>query len=325
LKIDFIGLGLLGVGLGFLQIVLDKGERDDWFGSSFIVWSTVTFAVALVGLIVWELHVKDPVVDLHLFRDRNFAISTFMMYTLGFVLYSTTLLLPILMQTLMGYTAMESGLVLLPGGLLLLTILPFVGVLLGKFSPRWIVLAGLMVMATGLFSLSHLNLNAPGGLMVFDWSISRMGTAFLFVPINVMAFYFVPKNKMNNASGLINLARNMGASTGISFVTTMLDRRAQFHQDVLSGNLQATNPHMRSALYRITHMMMTKCPDTVHALMQARGMIYAELQRQAMMLSFVDNFRTMGIICVCVIPLMFMMRGRRSSEPGGESRHDHLH
>jgi MFS transporter, DHA2 family, multidrug resistance protein len=311
LRIDYVGLGLLALGLGFLQIVLDKGQRDDWFGSPFIVWGTVTSVVALIALIIRELHVDNPVVDLHLFKDRNFAISTFMMYTLGFVLYSTTLLLPILMQTLMGYTAMESGMVLLPGGLLLLGILPFVGILLGRFHPRWIVITGLVVMATGLFQLSHLNLHAGARSTVFDWAISRMGTAFLFVPINVMAFYFVPPGKMNNASGLINLSRNIGASTGISFVTTMLDRRAQFHQDVLAGNLQGGNVHLRNALWRITHMMMTRGPDAVHAATQAQGMVYQELQRQAMMLSFVDNFRTMGVICVCVIPLMLMMKGRK--------------
>ncbi len=325
IKIDFIGLGLLAVGLGFLQIVLDKGQRDDWFGSSFILWGTVTAVVALIALIIRELSIQNPVVDLHLFRDRNFAISTFMMYTLGFVLYSTTLLLPILMQTLMGYTAMQSGMVLLPGGLVLLGILPFVGILLSKFAPRWIVVTGLVVMATGLFQLSHLSLYVGGRSMVFDWAISRMGTAFLFVPINVMAFYFVPPGKMNNASGLINLARNIGASTGISFVTTMLDRRAQFHQDVLSGNLQNTNPHLRGALYRITHFMMTKAPDAVHAAVQAKGMIYLQLQRQAMMLSFVDNFRTMAFICVAVIPLMLVMKGRSNTGARGSSRHDHLH
>jgi len=311
LKIDFIGLGLLSVGLGFLQIVLDKGQRDDWFGSPFIIWGTIISVTALIALVIRELPTENPVVDLHLFKDRNFAISTFMMYTLGFVLYSTTLLLPILMQTLMGYTAMESGLVLLPGGLVLLGILPFVGILLGRFQPRWIVITGLVVMATGLFQLSHLNLYADARSTVFDWAISRMGTAFLFVPINVMAFYFVPPGKMNNASGLINLSRNIGASTGISFVTTMLDRRAQFHQDILAGNLQGTNLHLREALSRITHMMMTRGPDAVHAAMQAQGMVYQELQRQAMMLSFVDNFRTMGVICVCVIPLMLAMKGRK--------------
>jgi MFS transporter, DHA2 family, multidrug resistance protein len=311
LKIDFIGLGLLAVGLGFLQIVLDKGQRDDWFGSPFIVWTTIVSVVALVLLVVREMCIDNPVVDLHLFRDRNFAISTFMMYTLGFVLYGTTLLLPLLMQTLMGYTAMESGLVLLPGGLVLLAILPFVGILLSKFAPRWIVITGLVVMATGLFQLSHLSLAAGARSTVFDWVISRMGTAFLFVPINVMAFYFVPKGKMNNASGLINLARNIGASTGISFVTTMLDRRAQFHQDVLSGNLQGANLHLQGVLHRITHMLMTREPDAVHAAMQAQGMVYAQMQRQAMMLSFVDNFWTMGVICVCVIPLMLVMKGRK--------------
>jgi MFS transporter, DHA2 family, multidrug resistance protein len=311
LKIDYIGLGLLSVGLGFLQIVLDKGQRDDWFGSPFIVWGTVIAVTSLIVLVIRELSTENPIIDLYLFKDRNFAISTFMMYTLGFVLYGTTLLLPLLMQTLMGYTAMESGLVLLPGGLVLLGILPFVGILLGRFQPRWIVITGLVVMATGLFQLSHLSLYAGARSTIFAWVISRMGTAFLFVPINVMAFYFVPKGKMNNASGLINLSRNIGASTGISFVTTMLDRRAQFHQDVLSGNLQGTNLHFQGALHRITHMLMMREPDSVHAAIQAQGVVYQELQRQAMMLSFVDNFRTMAVICVFVIPLMLVMKGRK--------------
>src|SRR6185437_3508105 len=143
LKIDFLGLGLLSVGLGFMQIVLDKGEHDDWFGSHFIVWATVIALSALVALVIWELAIKDPVIDLRLLKDRNFLISAFMMYVLGVVLYGTTVLLPILLQTLMGYTAMESGLVLLPGGLLLLMIMPMVGVLLGRFEPRWLVIFGL--------------------------------------------------------------------------------------------------------------------------------------------------------------------------------------
>jgi MFS transporter, DHA2 family, multidrug resistance protein len=311
LKIDFLGLGLLSVGLGFLQIVLDKGERDDWFGSSFIVWSTVIAVTALAALIFRELTTDHPVVDLHLFKDRNFAISTFMMYTLGVVLYGTTLLLPILLQTLMGYTAMQSGMVLLPGGLVLLGILPIVGFLLGRFQPRWIVIVGLCIMSTGLFQLSHLDLNAGLREPIYDWIISRMGTAFLFVPINVMAFYFVPPGKMNNASGLINLARNVGASTGISFVTTMLDRRAQYHQSVLTENLQPGNPFYERALHYLTHMMMTRGADAARAASEAHAMVYGQMQRQAMMLSFVDNFRIMGTVCICVLPLMFLMKKRK--------------
>jgi len=298
LRIDFLGLGLLSVGLGFLQVILDKGERDDWFGSTFITWATVICVTALIGLILRELTTSDPVVDLHLFKDRNFAISTFMMYTLGVVLYGTTLLLPILLQTLMGYTAMQSGLVLLPGGLVLLAVLPFVGALLDRFSPRWIIASGLLIMATGLFQLSHLDLSAGPRSPVSDWIVSRMGTAFLFVPINVMAFYFVPRGKMNNASGLINLARNVGASTGISFVTTMLDRRSQFHQNILSENLRAGNFRYRGE-------------STTQALSGAHALVYSEMQRQAMMLSFIDNFRLMGTICLCVLPLLFVMKHRK--------------
>jgi MFS transporter, DHA2 family, multidrug resistance protein len=310
-KIDFVGLGFLGLGLGLLQVVLDKGERDDWFGSPFIVWSTIIAVSALVALVVWELITDHPVVDLRLFKDRNFAISTFMMYVLGFVLYSTTVLLPILLQTLMGYTAMQSGIVLLPGGLVLLAILPSVGWLLGRFEPRWIVVTGLFIMALGLYYLSHFTLDAAEGNAINDWIISRAGTAFLFVPINVMAFYFVPPGKMNNASGLINLARNIGASTGISFVTTMLDRRAQFHQDVLSSHLYGGSQLYRSALLHITHAMMARGMDAVQAATEAHSLIYAQLQRQAMMLSFVDNFWIMSVVCICVIPLMFVMKKRK--------------
>jgi len=310
LRIDFLGLGLLSVGLGFLQVILDKGERDDWFGSPFITWATVVCVVALIALVIRELTAQDPVIDVHLFKDRNFAISTFMMYTLGVVLYGTTLLVPIWLQTLMGYTAMESGMVLLPGGLVLLAILPFVGALLDRFEPRWIVATGLLIMATGLFQLSHLNLNAGTRAPVTDWIISRMGTAFLFVPINVMAFYFVPRGKMNNASGLINLARNIGASTGISFVTTMLDRRAQFHQNVLTENLQPGNHHYQATLHHLTGILAARGADVAHALTQAQALVYGEMQRQATMLAFVDDFRINGTICVCVLPLLFLMRGK---------------
>ncbi len=315
-KIDFLGLGFLGLGLGLLQVVLDKGERDDWFGSPFIVWSTVVAVACLVALIVWEFFTDHPVVDLRLFKDRNFAISTFMMYILGFVLYSTTVLLPLLLQTLMGYTAMRSGMVLLPGGLVLLAILPSVGWMLGKFEPRWIVVTGLCIMALGLHLLSRFTLTAGESNAVNDWIFSRAGTAFLFVPINVMAFYFVPPGKMNNASGLINLARNIGASTGISFVTTMLDRRAQFHQDVLSSNLNGGSPFYQHAMSHITHEMMARGMDAMRAAEQAHAVIYLQLQRQAMMLSFVDNFWFMSMVCLCVIPLMFIMKKRKGPPTG---------
>jgi MFS transporter, DHA2 family, multidrug resistance protein len=314
IKIDFLGLGFLSLGLGLLQVVLDKGERDDWFGSPFILWATLISIASLVALVIREMTTSEPVVDLRLFADRNFAISTFMMYVLGFVLYGTTVLLPILLQTLMGYTAMRSGLILLPGGMVLLGILPFVGWLLGRVEPRWIVVTGLCIMAVGLYHLSHFDLQVGERTAINDWIISRMGTAFLFVPINVMAFYFVKPGKMNNASGLINLARNIGASTGISFVTTMLDRRAQFHQQVLAGNMQGGNIYYQAALRHAAHSMMAHGASAVHAAIQAHALVYQQMQRQAMMLSFVDNFWIMSVICVCVIPLMFLMKKRAGGQ-----------
>ncbi|MGH9563086.1 MAG: MFS transporter, partial [Terracidiphilus sp.] len=243
--------------------------------------------------------------------------STFMMYVLGVVMYGTTVLLPIMLQTLMGYTAMQSGLVLFPGGLVLIGFLPFVGWLLGRFEPRWIVVIGLCVIALGLWQLSRFTLEVGMRTTVVDWMISRTGTAFLFVPINVMAFSFVPPAKTNNATGFINLARNIGASTGISFVTTMLDRRAQFHQDRLVPNVTAANHGYQDALSRLTHLLITRGMDAVHAADMAQRLIYFQLQRQAMMLSFVDNFWVMSMICLAVIPLLFLMkaskaRGRRA-------------
>ncbi|MGH9683364.1 MAG: DHA2 family efflux MFS transporter permease subunit [Candidatus Acidiferrales bacterium] len=321
LKIDFIGLGLLTVGLGFLQIVLDKGERDDWFGSHFILFATIVGVGALIGTVWWELTTDQPVIDLRLFKDRNFVISTLMMYVLGVVLYGTTVLLPILLQTLMGYTAMQSGLVLLPGGAILILILPAVGWLLGRVEPRWLVVFGMVMAAVGLFQLSHFTLDVAMRTPVYDWMVSRAGVAFLFVPINVMAFYFVPKEKTNNATGLINLARNIGGSMGISFVTTMLDRRAQFHQDRLISNLHPGNHDYLAALHNLAHLLTSRGVDAAHAMIQARALLYAQLQRQAMMQSFVDNFWLMAMICLAVIPLMFLMKKIKPQKSSGMAAH----
>ncbi|MGH9563240.1 MAG: DHA2 family efflux MFS transporter permease subunit, partial [Terracidiphilus sp.] len=308
LKIDFLGIGLLTVGLGFLQIVLDKGERDDWFGSPFIVWLTVIAVFALIGLIAWELFTDHPVIDLRLLKDMNFSISTFMIFMLGIIFYGTTVLLPIMMQTLMGYTATQSGLVLFPGGLTVLLLMPLVGWMLNRTESRWLVGFGFAIAAVGLTQLAHLTLDVGQAAPVFDWIVSRAGMAFLWVPMNVMAFYFVPREKTNNATGLINLSRNIGGSIGISLVTTMLDRRAQFHQNRLVSNLRPGNPMYQTAMHRLTHIFTIHGLDPAGAVLQAQRLLYQQLQRQSTMLSFVDNFRLMAFLCVCVIPLMFLVR-----------------
>jgi len=314
LRIDYIGLGLLSVGLGFLQVVLDKGQRDDWFGSNFIVWCSVAAAIGLVGAVVWELRQKNPVIELHLFKDRNYAAATFTMFALGIILYGTTVMLPVLLQTLMGYTAQLSGFVLSPGAIVTLVMLPAVGWLLVRFHARWLVIVGLTILSIGMFQLAKLNLETDFLTFVLIWTISRGALAFLFVPINVTAFAFVPKERMNNATGLINLARNIGGSVGISLVTTMQARLTQRHQTNLVGHLSPLNPRYMEALHGAAAALRSHGSDAAKALQQAQELLYYQLQRQSAMLAFIDVFWILGVMSLAMIPLMFIIKNARHDE-----------
>lgn len=311
LKIDFVGLGLLSVGLGFLQIMLDKGQTDDWFSSHFIMLCTALAIIGLVGVVIWELRQPEPIIDLRLLKDKNFAVSTFTMFALGVVLYGTTVLLPILVQTLMGYTAELSGLVLSPGAVITMFTMPLVGWLLGRYEARWLVVFGLVILAIGMTELSHINLTTSFMTLVLIWCISRGGLGFLFVPINVMAFYFIPREKTNNATGLINVARNIGGSVGISVVTTIEARRAQMHQDVLASHMTPYDHTYQSLLSGAAHTLQTAGASATGALAQARGLLYSELLRQSAMLAFIDVFKMLAYTCLAMIPFMFLMKKMR--------------
>src|SRR5271157_1620223 len=251
-KIDYIGLGLIALGLGTLQVILDKGQREDWFESHFIVGLTVISAVSLIFVIFWEWNHKDPIVELHLFRQRTFAAANFLMFMLGFALLGSTLLLPLFMQTLLGYTAERSGMALSPGGFAIMLMMPLVGFLLSRYSPRWLMVFGLSMLSFSLFHMTSFDLSVDFRTMVIARVYQGVGLAFLFVPINTAAYASLPRDKNNAASGLMNLARNIGGSFGISFVTTGLSRRAQFHQARLVETLNAANPQFQSALHGMT-------------------------------------------------------------------------
>jgi DHA2 family multidrug resistance protein len=308
IKVDYVGLGFLSVGLGFLQIMLDKGQTDDWFGSSFIIWCASLTIIGLAGLVLWELHTPDPVINLRLLKDRNFAISTFSMFTLGVVLYGTTVLLPIFLQTLMGYTATKSGLVLSPGGLAVMVMMPIVGFLLSKIQPRWLVIVGVLITSASLFYMSTFSLDISYGIAVKARVYQSLGMAFLFVPINTMAFYFIPKEKTGSASGIINLARNVGGSVGIAGVTTMLARGSQVHQQILAANVNPLNPAYHRMMAGTTGALMAGGASHAQAVAEAHGILYGMVQRQAAMLTFVDNFRLLAIGMTVLIPLMFLMK-----------------
>ena len=308
LKIDFIGLGLLAVGLGFVQVVLDKGQTEDWFESRFIVTCAVIGILGLIGVILWELRQPEPLVDLRLFTQRNYSMATFMMFALGVVMYGTTVLLPILVQTLMGYTAEWAGLVLSPGGIVTLLAMPLVGRLLGIFQPRWLVVWGMAILAVGMYRLSVLSLQTSFWTFVITWTISRAGMPFLFVPINVMAFASVPREKTNSATGLINLTRNMGGSVGISLVAAAQTRLAQVSQNNLAGNVSAFNPVYAGRLHNLQAALQAAGSSPTQAAQQAQAMLYGELLRQSSMVAYVDVFRVLAWVCVALIPLMFFMK-----------------
>ena len=313
-KIDYIGLGFVALGLGTLQVVLDKGQRDDWFESHFILILSLICAASLIFVVIWEWRHKDPIIDLHLFRDRTFGISNFLMFMLGFALLGSTLLLPLFMQTLLGYTAEQSGLALMPGGLTIMFLLPLVGFLLSRYSPRWLLVFGLVMLSGSLFHMTSFDLNIDFRTAAMARVFQAAGMAFLFVPINTAAYAFLPREKNNAASGLMNLARNIGGSVGISLVTTMLDRRTQVHMNDLSSHLSASNPAFQSMLQGATQAMRLHGASAAFATQQAYALIEGTVQRQATMLAYIDDFRLLGWAILAMIPMVFLMKRGR---PGG--------
>jgi DHA2 family multidrug resistance protein len=313
-SIDYIGLGFVALGLGALQIVLDKGQRDDWLESHFIVTLSLIAAASLIFVVFWEWTRKDPIIDLHLFRDRTFAVSNLLMFMLGFALLGSTLLLPLFMQTLLGYSAEQAGLALMPGGFTIMLLLPLVGFLLSRYSPRWLLIFGLVVLSGALFHMARFDLEIDFRTAAMARVFQAAGMAFLFVPINTAAYAFLPREKNNAASGLMNLARNIGGSVGISLVTTMLDRRTQVHSSDLSRNLSAANPAFRAMLQGATRAMQAHGASAAYATRQAYALIEGTIQRQATMLAYIDDFRLLGISILAMVPLVFLMK---KGKPGG--------
>jgi DHA2 family multidrug resistance protein len=302
------------LGLGALQIVLDKGQRDDWFESNFIFTLSLIAAAALIFVIVWEWRHKDPIIDLHLFRDRTFGVSNLLMFMLGFALLGSTLLIPLFSQTLLGYTAQEAGLALMPGGFMIILLLPLVGFLLSRYTPRWLLLFGLLVLSFSLFHMTTFDLEIDFRTLAMARVVQAVGMAFLFVPINTAAYAFLPRDKNNAASGLMNLARNIGGSVGISLVTTLLDRRSQVHMTDLSSHLSQSNPALQSMIKGASSALQAHGASAAGATRQAYALIQGTVERQAAMLSYIDCFRFLGVAILAMVPMVFLMK---KSKPGG--------
>ena len=313
-RVDYIGLGLLALGLGAMQVVLDKGQRDDWFGSNFIIVMTSICVVSLIAVVIWEWRQEHPIIDLHLFKIRSFGIGNMLMFMVGFALLSSTVLLPQFSQELLGYTAQRAGLALMPGGIAIILCMPLVGYLLGHTDARRLLLFGLAMVSFSLFHMTNFDTSIDFRTVATARVLQAMGLAFLFVPINTAAYAFLPPGKNNAASGLINLARNIGGSVGISFVTTMLARRAQVHQANLTDRLNPGNPQFQAAIANTTHTLITHGSSPAEAARQAYGIIAFNLNRQATMLAYIDNFWILGVCVAAMIPFVFLMK---KVKPGG--------
>jgi MFS transporter, DHA2 family, multidrug resistance protein len=313
-SIDYVGLGFVALGLGTLQIVLDKGQREDWFESHFITILTLVCVASLIFVIIWEWRHKDPIIDLHLFRDRTFGISNMLMFMLGFALLGSTLLLPLFTQTMLGYTAQKAGLALMPGGFAIIILLPLVGFLLSRYTPRWLLLFGLVVLSFSLFHMTGFDLGIDFKTVATARAIQAVGMAFLFVPINTAAYAFLPREKNNAASGLMNLARNIGGSVGISVVTTLLDRRGQFHQNFLASHLNASSPAFQARLKALGQMVQSHGGGPPGTSAVPYAIIQGALIRQSTMLAYMDCFWFLGIAILLMVPMVFFIK---KSKPGG--------
>jgi len=313
-RIDYIGIGLISLGLGSMQIILDKGQRDDWFASKFIVGFFALMLVGIIAGIVWEWREKEPVVDLRMLKDRNFAVATITMFFLGFVLYATTVLIPQLLQQLMGYTAQLAGMALTPGGLVIMLMMPVVGILVAKVDTRLLIAFGCIVCSWSLFVMAGWDLGLDFRHAAEARMLQGLGLAFLFIPINVAAFAYVPKEKTNMGTGIINLARNIGASVGIATVTTMLDRRSQFHIARLTERANELSAAYHNTLQGIQFRLIAAGSTAAQAASQAHAMVYGNIERQAAMLSFLDDFKMLGLTFLAVIPILVLMR---KPKPGG--------
>jgi DHA2 family multidrug resistance protein len=307
-RIDYVGIGLISLGLGSMQIVLDKGEREDWFSSNFIVVFAVLMVIGIVAGIWWELHEKDPVVDLRMLKNRNFAVATMAMFFLGFVLYSSTVLIPQFLQGLLGYTAKLAGMALSPGGAVIMCMMPVVGFLVSKVDTRLLITFGCVISSLALFVMAGWDLNLDYGHAVRARMMQSFGLAFLFIPINVSAFAYVPREKTNMGTGIINLARNIGASVGIATVTTLLQRRTQSHQARLMEHVNFLSAAYHNTINGSQAKLVAAGSSVSQAAQQAQGLVLGNVQRQAAMLAFLDNFKLLGVVFFAVIPILLLLK-----------------
>jgi MFS transporter, DHA2 family, multidrug resistance protein len=314
-RIDYVGVGLLIVGVGALQVMLDKGQEDDWFGSPFILALAVAAGVGLVALLVWEWFHDEPIVDVRLFRNVNFLGTSSMMFVLGIMLFSSLVMMPQFLQTLVGYTAESAGLVVSGGGLLLLVLLPIVGTLAGRFQARYLIAFGWLALSMAMaYSALHLDLEISFRTASMLRVAQVVGLPFLFVPINLAAYVGMPIEKNNSVAGLMNFMRNIGSSIGTSMVTTLVARGAQFHQVHLVAHATPGQPSFTEAASALAARLAHAGLEASQAARHAYALLYRALVGQATTLAYIDTFWVLAAGAGIMFLLSF---GLQRNQPGG--------
>jgi len=307
-RVDLWGIGFLALGIGSLQVLLDTGQRKDWFSSIDIRTFTILCVVGLVALVIRELMTNHPVVDLRALKNRSFAAGVFLISLLGFILYASLVLLPLYLQTLMGYPAYNSGLALSPRGVGALIFTPISGHLTTKMDPRRLLVVGLVLGSITMFDLSGLNLYA--GFWDICWAqvLQGIALAFLFIPLMALSMARISPEKMGNATSIFNLMRNIGGSIGIAVMTTFLSRRSQLHQNHLIANVRAGDVKTLRMLQGLRANFYAHGADSVTAARKALGAIYDMVQQHAAMLAFVEAFWIMGLVFLLMIPFLPLLQ-----------------
>jgi DHA2 family multidrug resistance protein len=308
-KIDLTGLGLVGLGVGSLQLVLDKGQEKDWFGSPLITGALILAVVVLVFWVIWEWHHPQPIVELRLLKNRNFAAAVFFLFILGMVLYGTTVLLPQFMELLLGYPAVTAGMALAGGGFAMMILMPVVGALVSRVDPRKAMACGFAATSFGLFYMAtHLTLGVDFSTVFWIRVIQVMGLPFVFIPSNVLSYVDIPREKNNQVSSLINFTRNVGGSIGIALLNTFLTRETQRQRTYYSAQMQHTNPQFQQMLSGLTASLQTRGMSSVQAMHQAYARIDNLLYAQASAVAYKDIISVLALVIACLVPVVAIMK-----------------
>ncbi len=314
-KLDYIGIGFLALGVGALQVLLDKGQEDDWFGSHFITTLAIVSSVCLVSLVIWEWFSKNPIIEVRLFKNFNYLSSNLMMFTLGIMLFSSLVMMPLFLQTLLGYTAELAGLVLSGGGLVTLLAMPIVGQLTGKVQARFIIAFGWLCLAIGMYvSTQRIDLTISFSAASWLRIAQVVGIGFLFVPITLAAYIGMPTEKSNAVAGMVNFMRNIGSSVGTSMVTTLIDRRSEYHQSVLVSHTTLGSQSFQNLIDGSTRLFIRSGMSPPDAQHRAYASVYQAVQAQSATLAYIDTFWVLAVGSAVMFVLSFFLK---KNEPGG--------